>query len=377
MDANIRNLLSTDNISQNKSGPPIPFSDVTIPPCQWILYADINNSRVRVWDLIILIPNSLFLLFLCLRLRKSITKLTASSSPIFTAFYVLIFTVSVIGVLRCIVSMTVNASTTVGDLADKVLWLVLRFFLLATELSVVVFGLGFGHLDSRTSIRLVLITTFTIALAYSAVQCILELKNDHPNFNGNVDQKGNGTTNVSYDLFAHGGMIFLFTSSVFFFLVYTIINVLPFTRIRERFLLPTKKLFYLYCSVLALLNLCQAAASLLLYLHYSSSLCVIDVTSYIYFSLYNPLVYSVFLLKFFRASATGLQFSYKSQEDELDDDHDQLSLPYSAANQKSEDHSPIFSYDSTHFDVQYSGSTSPTSANPSVHSGYMSTANNL
>ena len=51
---------------------------------------------------------------------------------------------AVISVLRCIVSMTVNASVKAADIADQVLWLVLRFFLLATELSVVIFGLAFG-----------------------------------------------------------------------------------------------------------------------------------------------------------------------------------------------------------------------------------------
>ncbi|XP_005105461.1 transmembrane protein adipocyte-associated 1 homolog [Aplysia californica] len=358
--------------------PPIPFHDLTIPPCQWILYADINDSGVRVWDLIILVPNSLFLLFLCLRMRPAIAKLKASNSPIFTAFYALVFIVSLVGVVRCIVSMTVNASTAAGDVTDKVLWLLLKFFLLATELSVIIFGLGFGHLDSRTSIRRVLIVTFSFALVYSAIQCILELEYDHPSFTGKSSGKGNSTGDISYDLFAHGGMIFLFSTSIFFFLIYSIITVLPFTRIRERFHLPTKILFYVYCIVLAALNLSQAVASILLYMMNAPSLCVIDVTSYAYFSLYNPLVYGVFLWKFFETAQTGLQFSYKSQDDEVDED--QLSLPYSTAVHKNEDHAPIFSYDSTHFDVQYSRSNSfgsNTTAIPSlsVNSDFNSSAN--
>jgi hypothetical protein len=42
--------------------------------------------------------------------------------------------------------MTVNASLAAGDYADKVLWIVVRFFLLSTEMSVVIFGLAFGRL---------------------------------------------------------------------------------------------------------------------------------------------------------------------------------------------------------------------------------------
>lgn len=52
----------------------------------------------------------------------------------------------------------------------QVLWLMLRFTLLATELSVVIFGLAFGHLDSKTSIRRVLVSTFSLALVYSVTQ---------------------------------------------------------------------------------------------------------------------------------------------------------------------------------------------------------------
>lgn len=40
--------------------------------------------------------------------------------------------------------MTVNAATVGGENADKILWISVRFFLLATEMSVVVFGLAFG-----------------------------------------------------------------------------------------------------------------------------------------------------------------------------------------------------------------------------------------
>ena len=50
----------------------------------------------------------------------------------------------VISVVRCIVSMTVNASAVVGGYVDKGLWITVRFFILAMELSVVIFGLACG-----------------------------------------------------------------------------------------------------------------------------------------------------------------------------------------------------------------------------------------
>lgn len=51
----------------------------------------------------------------------------------------------IISVIRCVVSMSVNVSATVGGKADKILWVTVRFFLLSTEMSVVIFGLAFGE----------------------------------------------------------------------------------------------------------------------------------------------------------------------------------------------------------------------------------------
>lgn len=57
-----------------------------------MLFCVLFISRVRIWDVAILIPNCLFLLFLLVYIRSAIAKLKASSSPIFTAFFVLVST---------------------------------------------------------------------------------------------------------------------------------------------------------------------------------------------------------------------------------------------------------------------------------------------
>lgn len=137
-------MFSSDHLADDPNGT-VPFASITEPLCQWVLYWDINNSRVRVWDVMILIPNALFLLFLLGRLRPNVRKLRASTSPIFTAFYGMVFGVSIISILRCVVSMTVNASMEAGNIADRMLWLILRFFLMSTEASVITFGFYFGH----------------------------------------------------------------------------------------------------------------------------------------------------------------------------------------------------------------------------------------
>lgn len=107
---------------------------------------NINDAfRVRIWDVIIMIPNVLFLLFLAIRFNRARLKLRATNSPIFMTVYCLVIGNIIISVIRCIVSMTVNASTSFGSTTDKILWVTVRFFLLSTEISVVIFGLACGR----------------------------------------------------------------------------------------------------------------------------------------------------------------------------------------------------------------------------------------
>ncbi|VVC96589.1 unnamed protein product [Leptidea sinapis] len=238
--------------------------------CKYVLYYEINNSSVRIWDLIILIPNALFVLFLIVRFNKAQLKLRATSSPIFLTFYTLVWGNVIISLVRCAVSMTVNAAVPVGGLVDKVLWVTVRFFLLATEMSVVIFGLAFGHMDSRKSIRYVLLATSLISLAFTVTQGTLEIVMPDDMFH--VEAR-------DYDLFGHGGMLFWFVSSLVFGIIY----------------------------------LC--------------GLCVVDITTWLYFSLYTPLVYHTFLSEFFSVSQPSIMFSYKAQMDEPMDE-DQVSLPH-------------------------------------------------
>jgi len=48
------------------------------------------SFRVRIWDLMILVPNSLFLMFLLWNIKLAVSKLRHTNSPIFTAFYLLV-----------------------------------------------------------------------------------------------------------------------------------------------------------------------------------------------------------------------------------------------------------------------------------------------
>jgi hypothetical protein len=67
-----------------------------------------------------------------------------------------------------------------------------------------------GHLDSRSSIRYVLLATSLISLAFTITQGVLEIISPDEIFH---------VYSKDYDLFGHGGMLFWFISSVVFTLV--------------------------------------------------------------------------------------------------------------------------------------------------------------
>ncbi|KAK0163655.1 hypothetical protein PV327_007316 [Microctonus hyperodae] len=287
--------------------------------CKLVLYKEIQDSRVRIWDIVILIPNLLFLLFIVVRFNRARLKLRATSSPIYLAFYGLVICNVIISVIRCVVSMTVNAAANVGGKADKVLWVTVRFFLLSTEMSVVIFGLAFGHLDSRSSIRRVLLATSFIALAFTITQGTLELVLPDDTFH---------IPSRDFYVFGHGGMMFWFCSSLVFTVIYIFILILPRTRLRDRLNLPTRKSFYIYAGTLATLNLVQSiGAGLLNYTQNPAGLCVVDFTAAMYLTLFTPLVYHTFLSDVFGVSQPSIMFSYKAQVDDTMEE-DTVSLPH-------------------------------------------------
>jgi len=282
--------------------------------CLHILYEDISNSRVRIWDLIFLVPNSFFLLFMIYRAKHVWYRMTSSSHhSIFVTYFALVTASVLLSFIRCIVSMTVDLASLSGTDANKILWLILRFFLLMAELSVMVFGLGFGgHVDSRRSIKRVLLVTTSIALIYSTIQTYLELSVDDPRFDS--DQK--------WSVYQHGGCLFALVSSIIFLLLYTFIIILPYINWLQRyFLVPTRRSFYIYVSVMLIINLVSAMGCSLLYANYDFGLCFLDLSTILYFSYFPPLVYWTFLTSYFTSTRpNNILFSYNSQiDDDIDD----------------------------------------------------------
>ncbi|KAM4654101.1 transmembrane protein adipocyte-associated 1 isoform 2-T2 [Amazona ochrocephala] len=294
-------------------------TNITVPhKCLLLLYEDIGKSRVRYWDLLLLVPNVLFFMFLLWKLPSARAKIRVTSSPIFTTFYILVFVVALVGIARAVVSMTVSASDA-ATVADKILWEITRFFLLAIELSVVILGLAFGHLESKSSVKRVLAITTVLSLAYSVTQGTLEIL--YPDAHLSAED---------FNIYGHGGRHFWLASSCFFFLVYSLVVILPKTPLKDRISLPSRKSFYVYAGILALLNMVQGLGSALLCVDIIEGLCCVDATTFLYFSFFAPLIYVAFLKGFF-GSEPKILFSYKCQVDEAEDVDVHLPHPYAVA----------------------------------------------
>ncbi|ESO06176.1 hypothetical protein HELRODRAFT_93972, partial [Helobdella robusta] len=110
--------------------------------CLKVLYWTLPNSHVRLWDLLILIPNVFFMAYLLFNISVLLPLLRRSNRQIFTVLFFLVFVSHILSITRCVISMSVHSST--YDVIDRAMWLIMRFFLLATELSVVTFGFFFG-----------------------------------------------------------------------------------------------------------------------------------------------------------------------------------------------------------------------------------------
>lgn len=268
--------------------------------CRSILLGNItHNSAIKKFDVILLVPNFLFLVFLVYKIGKAQVQLHKIKCPIVKTVSFMVFLVCSVGIARCFVSMLLSSihldKGAKDDLPTKILWLLLDCFQLAVELSVIIFGLWAGNMrDGRKGVRRVLCVTSICAVAYTSVQATLEFVC--------LPGRKHGIYGRGDDLFGHGGALFWSSTSFFLAMVYFLIVILPFTKLRELYIIPARRSFYVYCGILAVVDLVQGVGGLLLYEKIKGSLCILEGTMFVYYALFGPLVYWSFLKDFFASN---------------------------------------------------------------------------
>ncbi|CAF4575814.1 unnamed protein product, partial [Rotaria sp. Silwood2] len=277
---------------------------------------------IRYFDFIILIPNLIFLLFLIIKWNHTRTKLNSSKPLLFTVSC-LIFIVSFVNIIRCLYAMIFAEQTSYAKgIILKILWLLVRFTLLCTELSLLVFGIYFGRSSPNRpwmkTIKILIISSIC-SLIYTITQAILE-------FRGDTRPSSFQITN--YNLYSYGGMKFLLISSSIFLIMYIIIFFLPFLCHQHRKYLPIRRSFYIYCFIMAFINGIQIIATIFNLTETTKySMCIVDGTTCIFYICFAPFVYHQFLRRALSAQTLIPQVMYADSTINDDDDEDYLIDP--------------------------------------------------
>ncbi|KRX23612.1 Transmembrane protein adipocyte-associated 1 [Trichinella nelsoni] len=280
----------------------------SVSVCKLIFLQQTGEAGVRILDVAIVIPNILFLIFLVYKFPRIRTKLTNTKSPVFFTFFLMVYISTIISVIRAVTAMFASGFNFDGRILVKGLWLLWRFFLVSLELVVLLFGLFFGHLDSRTSIKRALIATGLVSGLFSISQAGLE-------FDSSSDHGPFLSDSSRVVIFSHGGVIFLLVSSSVFALLYLSVCLAPLTCLQRILLAPKRKKFYVYCAILCSLYSLHIVGSALLLCDVQSGLCILALPVYLYYAFYLPTMYYSFLRGYGANANEELFFSYSHQKD--------------------------------------------------------------
>ncbi|CAB4040028.1 Hypothetical predicted protein [Paramuricea clavata] len=128
--------------------------------------------------------------------------------PMVKTLLILVSLVCVVNVIRGFIASITRAHSPDDNIANESLWLLLRFLVLAVEISVIGYGL-FGNGRGKGVGKRVISLSFFLALVYATIQSLLEVYT--PDRTRIFKNK--------YMMFQHGGMLFWFITSCVFFVV--------------------------------------------------------------------------------------------------------------------------------------------------------------
>ncbi|CAF3446392.1 unnamed protein product [Rotaria socialis] len=234
-------------------------------------------------------------------------------------------------------------TSSVKGIIIKVLWLLVRFTLLCTEFSVLVFGIYFGRsYPNRPWIKIikVLIISSLCSLIYTVIQAVLEFRGD---------ARPNDFQMTSYNLYSYGGMKFLLMSSSIFLIMYIVICLLPLLCRQHRKYLPIRRSFYIYCFIMAFINGIQIVGTTLNLTESSKyATCIVDGTTCIFYVCFAPFVYHQFLRRALSSQTLIPQVMYADSTINDDGEDDDLIDDDMNSNRPLLNYSPDYDVDSSY-----------------------------
>ncbi|XP_046839853.1 transmembrane protein adipocyte-associated 1-like [Xenia sp. Carnegie-2017] len=281
-----QNLLSRFSATKNASK---LVKGLKYGVCRVMLEKSIGHTSISYWNIALVVPNAVCLLFLAYNLRLLFRLLPNRKYPVVKTLFVLVCFVCCVNIMRGFIASIVQPNAQYRNAINEGLWLLLRFLALAVEISVIGFAL-FGNNEGDGVGKRVLSLSFYLALVYTTIQLSLEV------FKSNRDE----IFKDKYTMFDHGGMIFWFVTSCMFVVVYSSLVILSQTKCccpeKLGFLCrPSNRAFYYYAAILCVVNLAEAIGSLMVYHRITLGLCILNVAVLIFYSLFAPFIYFVFL----------------------------------------------------------------------------------
>ena len=284
-------------------------------PCKAILHSHIGDSNLRVWDILILTPNIVFIMFLFFRLSSIRMKLRTTNSHVLRMIHSLVVSLSLTSAFRCFTAILLYLVNPVHDVTDTLIWQTAHLIFLASELIIGILVMTGGKVENDTvsHCKRVMVLAAIIAVVISSVQLYLEL---HQPYYGYL------VLATNYHMFGFGGPVFLAIISFMMILFYFAMFVVGISSARLDTFSPSGYRYFLY-SLARLMSYAMATiGGAMLSVKINSGMCLINLATYCYFVTFAPLVYFCFLQPHFSTSQSSFQFSYRSHLDEEDEYHE-------------------------------------------------------
>jgi len=281
--------------------------------CKAILHVHIGSSNIRVWDILHLIPNICFLMFLFFRLASTRLRLRTINSNVINMFYSVVVALAITSATRCFIAIILFLSNPSHDITDSLIWECCHMIFLTTEISVGILAMSAGRNDNLRHCRIVIFISGLVSLIVSSIQLYFELSKPYYGFM--ILKSG-------YHIYGQGGPVFIAVKSFLMVLFYFTMFTLRMTPVKHEALVSPGFRYNTYVVTMISLNIISCVGAAMLAVQINSGLCLDNMAKYFYFSCFAPVIFFCFLQSHFSTSQSNFQFSYRSQLDEEDEYHE-------------------------------------------------------
>jgi hypothetical protein len=255
----------------------------------------LSDCHGILYNLALIIPTVLFIAYLGSQARKSFARLTYGRSHIMIAYYVLLWVVTILNLVWCLLQTW--QCTSGKDFSWNMLSLITNSGLLFLEISLIAFMIQGNNASGVETLTRTFVVSGVIVCADLLLKVIYVFGFGLPLF---IDSSH---SRVKWGLWTVHKL--LLTS------VYGFILFMHHSKWRER--LPARPAFYNYICAMLLLNVVSLLGCVLLGNGAGFGLWLYNLATVCYHSLYLPLLYVTFLADFFQEEDLRLENVYYSE----------------------------------------------------------------